>query len=83
MVFRTEMFIETVKQSPVLWNSSSGDNKNRTMKDNAWDEVANKNSCSTDDSRKYWKNLRNKFVRERKLVEDSKRCGGSAESVYV
>ena len=67
----------------MLWNSGSGDYKDRNVKANAWEAVAKENSCTVEEAKKYWKNLRDKFVRERKQEDDSKRSGGSADSVYV
>ena len=75
--------MESVRGYPLLWNSGSGDYKDRNVKANAWEAVAKENSCTVEEAKKYWKNLRDKFVRERKQEDDSKRSGGSADSVYV
>ena len=49
MVFNTELFVESVRGYHVLWNSGSGDYKDRNVKANAWEAVANENSCTVEE----------------------------------
>lgn len=38
--FDTELLISTVEQKPCIWDTSSENYKNRDLKNNAWEEVA-------------------------------------------
>ena len=41
--------MESVRGYPVLWNSGSGDYKDRNVKANAWEAVAKENSCTVEE----------------------------------
>ena len=56
--------MESVRGYPVLWNSGSGDYKDRNVKANAWEAVAKENSCTVEEAKKYWKNLTTTKVKE-------------------
>ena len=45
--------MESVRGYPVLWNSGSGDYKDRNVKANAWEAVAKENSCTVEEAKKY------------------------------
>ena len=63
----TEMLIETVRSFPCLWNMSLREYKDNRVKENAWKKISEKLATSVDDCKRRWKNLRDKFVRERKI----------------
>lgn len=83
MALNLEKLIEAVRGYPVLWNSGIIEYRDRTKKDNAWAAVAKASSCSMDAAKKGWKNLRDKYVRERRQEYESSRSGGAADAIYV
>ena len=61
-----EMLIEVVRSFPCLWNMSLREYKDGRIKENAWCKVAEKlGGTSVDNIKRRWKNLRDRFVRER------------------
>ena len=63
-----EVLIEAVRSFPCIWNMSLREYKDNRVKENAWSKVSQKLGTSIDDSKRRWKNLRDKFVRERKFT---------------
>ena len=59
-----EVLIEAVRSFPCIWNMSLREYKDNRVKENAWSKVSQKLGTSIDDSKRRWKNLRDKFVRE-------------------
>ena len=71
----TEMLIEAVRSFPCLWNMSLREYKDNRVKENAWKKMSEKLATSVDDSKRRWKNLRDMFVRERKISKPRGQLG--------
>ena len=82
MAFNKELFIESVRKFPAVWNPSWKKHHDPTKVNNAWDEIAKANSCSKLEAKKYWKSLQDRFVRERKVL-DSRRSGSGSDALYT
>ncbi|XP_043463861.1 transcription factor Adf-1-like [Leptopilina heterotoma] len=71
--------IEEVKKRPLLFN-----NRYRNCdeaKEEAWTEIGNKLNAKPKDVRSRWRSLRDKFVREKKIILNKSRGNKSLEAV--
>lgn len=80
----TELFIEAVRDFPVLWDTSSPHYKDQRKKENAWkllvdmECVRKLGLTSVDKTKAFWKNLRDRFVKEKNRVRIVESKSGSA-----
>ena len=72
-----EVFIEVIRSFPCLWNMAPKEYKDVRLKENAWKAVSQKSGIDIDECKKRWKSLRDKFVRELKLIKKKKVSGTS------
>jgi len=83
-----EAFILEVQYRPAIWNKQSGDFKDLRVKDNAWDDIlANlaaslpdneflpKILGSVDEARKFWRNLKDTYVRKKREAKGKSGAG--------
>ena len=63
------ILIETVRKYPSVWNMALKEYKDTTVKENAWTSILKEVMSSKDDCKKRWKTLRDRFVRELKVIK--------------
>ncbi|XP_031329833.1 transcription factor Adf-1-like [Photinus pyralis] len=70
-----EQLILLVQEYTFLYDLQDGRYSNQTVRENAWEEIAEKMKCSAKDCKKKWKNLRDPY---RRSVENRKTKSGQA-----
>ncbi|XP_058814062.1 transcription factor Adf-1-like [Topomyia yanbarensis] len=70
--------IEQVKQYPLLYDKASPDFKNSVRKEKAWQIIAFELSIDGERAKTRWRSLRDRFVRERRKVDQLARSGSAA-----
>ena len=76
-----EELIHEIQSHPALWDKRSRNFKDLSVKDNSWREILNNLRSTTEDGKilssklhsidslkKYWKNIRDTYTREKKVV---------------
>ena len=76
-----EELIHEIQSHPALWDKRSRNFKDLSVKDNSWREILNNLRSTTEDGKilatklhsidslkKYWKNIRDTYTREKKIV---------------
>ncbi|XP_055904126.1 uncharacterized protein LOC129939952 isoform X2 [Eupeodes corollae] len=57
-----EVFIQTIKQQKILWDTTDSNFKNALKRQQAWNSIAKDFGLSIDDSKQKWKTLRDTFA---------------------
>ncbi|XP_063216728.1 uncharacterized protein LOC134527735 isoform X1 [Bacillus rossius redtenbacheri] len=69
------LLVEVVKGYPHLYDCKCYDFKDLRMRENTWQEIAEILHCTAFDCQFRWKRLRERYCREKKLLEVSERSG--------
>lgn len=82
-----EHFIDTYRQLPELWNTTSNDYSNRDKKKEGYIKLLNiykkvKKDAKIEDVKKKINSLRTNFRKELKKIKDSQRTGSATTDVY-
>ncbi|XP_063625247.1 uncharacterized protein LOC134796984 [Cydia splendana] len=67
--------VQAYKNHDVLWDSSNPDFKNRTKKNDAWDDIANTVNIPRREVESKIHTLRSQFAREKKKISQSRKNG--------
>ncbi|XP_067118580.1 transcription factor Adf-1-like [Centruroides vittatus] len=82
VMFNNEYFIETVRKYPCLYDKKCTDFKDTTLKKTIWTAIGEQFGISGDDAEKRWKNLRDRYTKERRKMRESHVSGASTSEVY-
>ncbi|KAB0805202.1 hypothetical protein PPYR_02172 [Photinus pyralis] len=77
----TGLLIELIQNYEFLYDLSHKEYKNAKKKEDAWKEISEITRCSVEDCMKLWKNVRDRFTREKRL-KPSGSGGGDTNWVY-
>ncbi|CAL8394804.1 unnamed protein product [Boreogadus saida] len=75
-----ESLITAVSECPVLYNLTLKAYHDQTKRNQAWRDISAMLGVTAEVSRKKWKYLRDKYLRERKAERDRKKSGAGATS---
>ncbi|XP_056463070.1 transcription factor Adf-1-like [Gadus chalcogrammus] len=75
-----ESLITAVSESPVLYDLTLKAYHDLTKRNQAWRDISSMLGVTAEVSRKKWKYLRDKYLRERKAERDRKKSGAGATS---
>ncbi|KAH9364611.1 hypothetical protein HPB48_012842 [Haemaphysalis longicornis] len=71
-----ESLIKSIRRHPCVYDTKRLDYRDQLRKNNAWEQIRLDCGLSTvDDCQKLWKRLRDRYTRELKAIEMSKRSG--------
>ncbi|XP_068732649.1 uncharacterized protein [Montipora capricornis] len=76
-----ETFAEVVRNYRVLYDKECKDFKDKNKKLQAWEKVANEMGMTKDDAQTYFRNMRNKYSREKKKLGKAKVSGAGQDDV--
>ncbi|XP_022708144.1 uncharacterized protein LOC111271535 isoform X1 [Varroa jacobsoni] len=73
--------IEAVRKFPVLYNSKRTDYRDVDLKRHYWHQVQAETKIATvEECQKLWKTLRDRFIRETRVLENNEKLTGSSET---
>ncbi|XP_067139625.1 uncharacterized protein [Centruroides vittatus] len=78
-----EKFIENIRKYPCLYDKRHRDYKNVCLKHAIWTTIGKSYNLDATSAESRWKTQRDRYTRECKKVEDSKRTGSGSDAVYV
>ncbi|XP_023244231.1 uncharacterized protein LOC111642171 [Centruroides sculpturatus] len=78
-----EKFIENIRKYPCLYDKRHPDYKNVCLKHAIWTAIGKSYDLDASSAESRWKTQRNRYTRENKKVEDSKRTGSGRDDIYV
>ncbi|KAL3245484.1 hypothetical protein MRX96_046901 [Rhipicephalus microplus] len=71
-----ERFLDAVQQHPCVYDTKRMDYRDAERKSNAWEQIRVYSGLSkVDECLKLWKRLRDRYTRELKAIEETKRSG--------